>query len=361
VAKEFQMTRHLMALLFAVGMMAFPAVDAGPEALREGGHWKRLRDAAQARVTSNPNDMQAEYYLASAKYALGDLQGALSLAEKALSAEPNNARYHLLVADICVGLGQQAGIFKGLSLAKRFREEAEKAVALDPKFVEAREDLMEYYMGAPGIAGGDKRKAWAMADEIAQVDATRGLLAKAALSQDEKNSAKAEGFYQQALAAKPDDGRVLRSAATFYSSDSEKKYDLAEKYGLAAAKADETQEAPYIAVAVAYAAQERWQDLDALMARAQKNIPDDLGAWYQTAKLLLVTGKDLPRAERYFRQYLSMAPEGGEPPWSGAHWRLGLVLEKEGNKAQAVAEIEEAVREEPDFKAAKEDLKRLKK
>jgi hypothetical protein len=56
-----------------------------------------------------------------------------------------------------------------------------------------------------------------------------------------------------------------------------------------------------------------------------------------------------------------MEPEGRDPNHAAAHWRLGLVLEKEGRKPQAVNEMEEAVRLQADFKEAKEDLKRLKK
>jgi predicted TPR repeat methyltransferase len=55
-----------------------------------------------------------------------------------------------------------------------------------------------------------------------------------------------------------------------------------------------------------------------------------------------------------------MEPEAGEPPWAGAHWRLGQVLEKEGKKSDAIAEMEEALRLQPDLKPAKEDLNRLK-
>jgi tetratricopeptide (TPR) repeat protein len=149
--------------------------------------------------------------------------------------------------------------------------------------------------------------------------------------------------------------------ADFYASDSRKKYDLAEKYALAVLKLDETRVGPYAVLGILYAAGERWQDLDTAMARAEKNVPEDYGPHYQAGKVLLFSGKDLPRAERYFRKYLTMEPEGGEPNHAAAHWRLGLVLEKEGKKPEAIAEMQEAVRAEPDFKAAKEDLRRLKK
>jgi len=337
------------------------SADSAPETLLQAGHFKRLRAWAEPRVAANPNDAPALYYLASAKEGFGDLDGALPLTEKALSLDSNNARYHLLVADICIDQGQKAGIFKGLGLAHRFRDEASKAASLDPKDLDARESLMEFYFDAPGMAGGDKKKAWSLADEIGKIDGVRGLLAQATLAGKEKNPAKQDALYQQALAAAPHDARVLREAAGFYASDSQKKYDLAEKYAVEAIQFDEDRVGPYAALAIVYASTERWKDLDAIVARLEKNVPDDLGAHYQAAKILLLSGKDLPRAERYFRKYLTIDPEAGEPPWAGAHWRLGQVLEKEGKRTEAIAEIQEAVRLQPDMKPAKEDLNRLKR
>jgi tetratricopeptide (TPR) repeat protein len=220
---------------------------------------------------------------------------------------------------------------------------------------------MQFYFDAPGIAGGDKKKAWALAEEIGKIDATRGLLAQATLADKEKNPSKQDALYQHALATAPHDPRVLREAAAFYSADSQKKYDLAEKDALEAIKLDEDRAAPYAVLAVVYANTERWKDLDAIIAQSEKNIPDDFGAHYQAAKILLLSGKDLPRAERYLLEYLTIEPEAGEPGWGGAHWRLGHVLEKEGKKTEAIAEMQEAVRLQPDFKPAKDDLNRLKK
>jgi tetratricopeptide (TPR) repeat protein len=337
------------------------SADLVPESLLQAGHFKRLRTWAEPRVAANPTDAQAAYYLASVKEELGDLDGALPLSEKALSLDSNNARYHLLVADICIAQGQKAGVFKGLGLARRFRDEASKAASLDPKYIEAREDLMEFYFDAPSIAGGDKKKAWALADEIGKIDGVRGLLAQATLAGKEKNYSKQDALYQQALTAAPHNPRALRAAAAFYSSDSLKKYDVAEKDALEAIQLDEDQAGPYVVLAIVYANTDRWKDLDAIITRSEKGIPDDFGAHYQAAKVLLLSGKELPRAEHYLRKYLTIEPEAGEPPLAGAHWRLGQVLDKEGKKTEAIVEIEEAVRLQPDFKPAKDDLNRLKK
>ena len=49
------------------------------------------------------------------------------------------------------------------------------------------------------------------------------------------------------------------------------------------------------------------------------------------------------------------------PSLARARWRLGQVLERQGRKNEAVAELEAAVKMDPDFADAKQDLKQMKK
>jgi hypothetical protein len=60
------------------------------------------------------------------------------------------------------------------------------------------------------------------------------------------------------------------------------------------------------------------------------------------------------------RKYLTQEREAGAPTHGVAQWRLGLVLEHQGRKADAIAAIEAAVKAEPSLDSAKKDLKRLK-
>jgi tetratricopeptide (TPR) repeat protein len=71
-------------------------------------------------------------------------------------------------------------------------------------------------------------------------------------------------------------------------------------------------------------------------------------------------GKDLARAERCFRYYLTRDPEGNAPSHAQAHWRLGLVLEEQGRGKEAIAALETALRLRPDLEDAKKDLARLR-
>jgi tetratricopeptide (TPR) repeat protein len=103
-----------------------------------------------------------------------------------------------------------------------------------------------------------------------------------------------------------------------------------------------------------------WENLQQVLSQSEQANRDDLTAFYQAGRTLLLDNQALPRAEEYLRKYLSQPPEGFAPPLSAAYWRLALILEKEGHKDEAIKELQESLRLQPDFDTAKEDLKRLR-
>ena len=108
------------------------------------------------------------------------------------------------------------------------------------------------------------------------------------------------------------------------------------------------------------AAKQRWPELEATLARAEKAVPEDLSPYYFAATALLDIGKDFRRAEQYFSHYLSGVPEGRQPTLAQTRLQLAALYAKEGRKADAVRELNLALRLQPDFEAAKSELKRLK-
>ena len=97
-----------------------------------------------------------------------------------------------------------------------------------------------------------------------------------------------------------------------------------------------------------------------MLVQSEKAVPDHLAPYYQAGSALLHENVDLQRAERYFRKYLTQQPEGDEPNLAHAHWQLGLVLEKQGRKQDAISEIQTAVHMDRNLKEAPKDLDRLK-
>src|SRR5207245_3744933 len=55
-----------------------------PEALMESGHWKQARTWVERLARTDPDDAVTAYLLSRVRLAFGDLESALSLAQKAV-------------------------------------------------------------------------------------------------------------------------------------------------------------------------------------------------------------------------------------------------------------------------------------
>lgn len=355
------MMRRFLAVL-AFTSLALPSLADPPSAeqLIEGGHWNRARAMVEPRLRANASDAQATYLLGRIKLAGGDLDGALELAEKAVQIEGKNADYHFLLSSVLGRQAQEAGVFTRMGLARRFKREAELAAQLDPKHTDARWALMEFHMKAPGIIGGDRKKAYALAEEIGRIRLARGYLAQAEIARREKRRGDQEELYRKAVEAEPQYYDALMTMANFYASNEQKKYDVAMKHARQAQKLEPSRVESYTLLAVLFALQERWNELDMILAEAEKNVSDNLNPYYQAGRVLLLAGKDLGRAERYFRKYLTQEPELNNPSHAHAWWRLGLVLEKQGRKPEAIKALQTSLQLKPDLEEATNDLKRLR-
>jgi tetratricopeptide (TPR) repeat protein len=354
----------LWPLLTVLGTTLASAADppsADAEALLRAGHWKRARAILEPQVKAHPEDAETAYLLVQVKAAFKDFDGALPLAQRAVELDGKNSDYHLKLGQIYGEMAARASIFTVGPLVLKFRKEVGIALDLDPKNLEALDSMMQFKFQAPAALGGDKAQARALAEEITRLNPSEGYLAHAELSELEKNAAQAEAYYLKAVEADPKNYRALTSLAEFDSQSTHANYDSALKYAQQALQVDPSRASAYWILARTFALQERWSDLDQLLAASQRNVPDDLRPFYETARALLETGRELPRAEGSVKKYLSQEPEAEEPDTAEAHRLLGLLLEKEGRKAEARTEIEAALQLRPNFREAKEDLKKMDK
>lgn len=343
-------------LLYALGAPLLTQDSAA--SLADRGHWKRARLLAESRLKANGNDAEALWLLSRVKLAFRDPDAALPLAEKAVALDAANVGYRWQLAEVVGELASTASVFRQMGLARRFKKEAEAVVAINPAHIEALTGLMIFHLRAPGIVGGDKKRAEELVRQISGIDKAQGFLAQARLALESKQPDQVEGLYVKAVEANPSLFEAHTGLASIYST--QQKWPLAEKEALAAKRIDPDRAGPYQMLAGVYAMQERWGELDAILADVEKRVPDNLGPHLRAAGALLTTGKDLQRAERYARKYLAQEPEPTGAPVGLAHWRLGLILEKQGRKADAIAEMETAHRLDSKFEPARKDLKRLR-
>ncbi len=351
----------LATFCFPLSSMEAAAPGLGSaEALIEAGHWKRARAILEPRLAANPRDAQAACLLSRAKLALGDLDGALKSAQQAVALEDANSNNHFQLAEVYGEMAERASIFAAASLAGKFKGELEASLARDPKNLDTLEALMEYSFQAPGMMGGDKGKARAIAEELVQLSPVHGYLAQAELAKEAKDFAKVEECLLKAVQADPKNYEAQTALASFYTQPSHRNTEGAGKHAREAIELDPARARGYSILAKVLALERRWSELEAVLSASEKAVPDDLAPYFEAADALLESGVELQRGEAYLRKYLTQEPEGEEPDAAHAHRVLGLILEKRGRSAEAISELETAVQMNPRFKAAKDDLKRVK-
>lgn len=335
--------------------------DVSAEQLIAAEHWKKARTLVESRLKVTPNDAHAAFLMSQIKVAFNDLDGALSMAERSVAGEGHDADHLAQLAQVNALLAERGPWTKGIGYVRQLKRNISDALASNPNHVDALLVDMMFSFKAPMLVGGDKRKAHAIADRMVQTSPAWGYLAQARLAQEEQNDSAAEQALVKGVQAEPGNYRVKATLALFYCCVMRnRKLDAAERWAKEAMKLDPRQSAAYSVLARVYAAQSRWQDLEAVLANAERSNPDDLAPYYAASRELMEQGKDLARAEAYLRKYMAAEPEGRAPTPGEARWTLGLIYEKLGRKSDAATELMAALRLQPDLEAARRDLKRMR-
>lgn len=327
-----------LAAILAIGLAIPASGQADPEKLIEAGHWKRARAVVEARIRQNPNDPLANFLLSQIRHAFGDDSTPLTPAEKAVALDGRVAKYHRQLAEVLGVEAQHAGPVKIIFLARRFRNEIDTAISLDPRDVQAQRDLLEYYLAAPGIAGGDIRKALAMAEHIGELESPEGFLAKARIASFRKQTGETEALLRQAAEAQPPSYRARAELAKFYLATEHSNRVAAESAAQELLKLDRSRVDSYSILATIYAERREWSALDAILTEGSQQNPDDLTPYYRAADAILNTARDQARAERYLRAYLDREPEGNAPPAADARRKLALASQAQGRQPGVLAE-----------------------
>ena len=109
-------------------------------------------------------------------YMQARVQEGHGRAGKGRAAEPDNAEYVLWLGRAFGRRAETSSPFTAPGYASKARQYFERAVQLNPRYLEALNDLFEYYLEAPGFLGGGMDKAQATAARIAAIEPGRGAL-----------------------------------------------------------------------------------------------------------------------------------------------------------------------------------------
>ena len=301
-----------------------PLFDRARKAI-EANQPATVKPELAAYVKANPKNAAGAFWLGRAYLAEQNWEKAADWFEKAVELDPKNAPAHYYLGGAYGEQAMRASKLRQPFLAKKVQHAFERAVQLDPDYIDARAGLLDFYRMAPGFMGGGMDKARAQATEIRKRDALRGAYAFASIALAENKLDVAAQEYERAIAAAPDSV------------------------------------APYFALGELRGRQGHWDDAWALISRYRARRPDDARLPYFTGRLAAVSGQRLDEGEQALRKYLEQPAAPRAPSHGAAHWRLGQILEHRKDVAGARREYQSAVQLDSSLRVARESLKRLSK
>ena len=190
------MKRVIVLLLLVLPSFAFAqSTDADFSSLLKERKFADVEKLANERIAANARDDIAIWYLANTTAGDGTKRdAAIAKAEACIKVLPDSAKCHHALGRLYGAAALSSGMMNGIKYASRIKDEFAKAVELDPKNFEARRDLNQFYLQAPGIAGGSVRKALENSDAHGKFNAAQGQLLRAEVHIYEKEFEKADSL-----------------------------------------------------------------------------------------------------------------------------------------------------------------------
>jgi tetratricopeptide (TPR) repeat protein len=305
---------------FVLGI-SFAAASDTPQDLLAAGRVDQALQVLEQQIRTSPN---AESYnlLCRAQFELDAWDAGIPACEKAVSLAPDNGLYHLWLGRVYGEKADRASFLKAAGLAKKVRTEFERAVEFTPHSWEARTDLAEFYLEAPGIVGGGEDKARAQADALLPLNPGMAHWVRARIAQKNKDTATAEQEYRAAIDVSNGGARAWVNLAGFYRHLN------------------------------------RLDDMERALLTMESRPLDRPASLMDAAGMLYRANRGYPMAIRLIRRYLAVGTVEEWPAFK-AHGLLGELLEKQGDYRVAAEEYRTALSMAHTFVKAQDGIQRV--
>ena len=311
----------VFVLLLLVGALSASVVDSAKLMLSQGRIDEAITEL-NGRLSTAPTDAESANLLCRAYFALEDWDRAESSCRRAAALDPGNSRFHLWLGRVYGEKADRASMLVATGLAPKVRGEFERAVQLNPKDIDARLDLAEFYIEAPIIFGGGEAKAREQAQSVAAVNPAREHWIYARLAEKKKDYVTAEQEYHQYIDVSHGDAEAWLNLGLFLRR--QKRLDEMEQ---------------------------------ALVKLGQAPLPEP-DVLVEAAGLLYRAGRNYPLAVELLQRYLASGPVEAAPAFK-ARYLLGVLLEKQGDKEGAAREYRASLALVRNFDTAQQALNRV--
>lgn len=327
------MKKCIAFILLSAGLFFMPSAvladdAANQRALGEGIVLFESRHYPEAReiFETLPRNVETLTYLGRIEGETGSPRQAIDLLIEASGLEPENAEIQYWLGTAYYDLSKSAGIFKKLGLVKKWRSHTEASLLLDPSSAPAMFSLGAFFAYAPGMAGGDEKKAMAIAEELRVIDPARHHWLLAEIALDGKDADAAIAHLTESLSLRPD-------------------------------------EAGYIELAVIYQGIERWDEAFNALEQGRSSVEHAECLSYQIGRTAALSGERLEYGASEMLRFIShWAHYCSRTDYSTtAFWRLGMIYQHMGKLEDALAVLEKALAIDPRHKESKKALRRVRK
>jgi tetratricopeptide (TPR) repeat protein len=288
---------------------------------------ERKPDEASAEFAKfgkdSPGYADSRYYLGIISTRKKEFDKAESFLKQAIALNNNNADYHVALGSLWGEIAVDANLIKQGILAPKIKNEFEMAARLDPKNIEARWMLINYYIRAPKFMGGDVEKGKTVANEILKLNPAEGNSAWGTIWRSEKKNDLAEKNYQTAVALAPDSIKYYFALARFYESVPNNDKAL-EAYNKTAIK-----------------------------------FPGNRMTYLQIGRVTANSGTMMDDGEKSLNEFIRLTANKNDRSLANAYYYLGLIEKKRGNRENARKQIESALKLNPEHQQSKKLLKEL--
>ncbi len=187
-------------LLFPMMIWSQSDFDKGKK-LFEADKFVEAQSIFENYLEANPSHLKTIEYLGDIAAHEKSWDKAIGYYKKLKQLKPSEANYYYKYGGALGLKAREINKFRALGMIGEIKESFEKAIALNPRHIEARWALVMLYMKLPGIVGGSESKALQYSNELLKLSPVDGYLSKGQIDEHFGKYSSAEEQYKKAIAS----------------------------------------------------------------------------------------------------------------------------------------------------------------
>ena len=313
--------KYLFLLLCIPSLLVAQSSFEKAEQLFKQENFSKAKPLFKTYLKANPDHVKTREYLGDIAGYAKQWDDAIDYYEGLKDEFPNSANFHFKYGGAMGMKALEISRLRAVLYINDIKDSFETAATLDPKHIDVRWALVEFYIQLPSIIGGSEEKAIGFANELLEISAVDGYLANGYIAEYNKRPKDAETFYKKAI-------EIGGSPHTYEK--------LAIHY--------ENNNQPKEAIETAQKSLE-------IHKRNTLN--------YQIGKVAAQYNLDAQLGLQCLQAYVKNHSIKDGVPKDWAYFRMAQIYKNIGDKQQALTWIDKALASRPDFKEALEEKKVL--